>query len=207
MALISAAEFKTWLPGLDSAGTSDDALITLVISALDGAIGTYLGYPATTTGGTPSAEDATYTLYVAGRGGRDLSLPVYPIVSITSIEDDPTEAFDGASYLVASSDYGTAAPLLNRGIVRLTTTSVHGAWSSTVDTTGYEQIKAVVVAGYATVPEWLKQACKLWVQHVWMLRGAQGLRTAEGQSFRDETMPDAVRQLLAPHRLWSVLLG
>lgn len=202
MAILTATQVKNWLQGVDASSSTDDTLIGEVIAAVDAAFGHYCGYPPAATGANPTMEDTTYTLYLSGPGGSELRLPVAPVVSITSIEDDPLEAFDGSSELVSSSDYVSRGSDADIGIVRLLPSSAHGAWSSNNART----IKAVVVAGYETVPAAVTQAARLWVQHVYAgVRTTQGAENASGPNgsttFRPETMPDSVRQLMKPYRL------
>ena len=166
-----------------------------VIAAVGRAFARWCGYP----GSAPSLESASYTRYLDGPGGRELTLDVWPVVSVSSIYDDPTLDFTSATYLVSSGDYALADA--GRGLVRLTSTSAHGAWS---DTKG--AIKATFTAGYATIPEDLKHAARLAVRHWWSLRQKQGLTnaTSAGQSrgFVDQTfLPDEVKAALNAFRL------
>lgn len=203
MSLITVAEAKGLLPGLDPGGSGDDSLLTAMISALGAAFARYCGYPATTAGASPTMEQATYTRYQDGPGGRDLVLEVWPVGTITSIEDDPTEDFDGSTYLVANADYTLRSP--NRGLVKLKSTATHGAWSE-----GKGSIKAVYQGGFATITEEIKHLAKMGVKNWHQLRANQGKASVSGdggESFRDEEfLPLLVRRGLAPFRLPRVLL-
>lgn len=205
MALITVAEAKGLLPGLDPGGSGDDSLLTAMISALGAAFARYCGYPPATSGGSPTMEQVTHTRYQDGPGGRDLVLEVWPVGTITSIEDDPTEDFDGSTYLVAASDYGSAVRDANRGLVKLKSTATHGAWG-----TSKGCIKAVFQGGFATVPEDLEHLAKMGVKNWHQLRANQGKASVSGEggeSFRDEEfLPLLVRRGLSPFRLPRALL-
>lgn len=203
MALITASEAKLLVPALS--GTGSDTDLDTLIARADSVMAAWCGYPSRSTGLDPTLEDQTYTLRLSGPGGRDLYLPVGPIISVTSIEDDPNEAFDGSSYLVASGDYEVMLPSSTDGErIRLKTSATHGAWSNT----DAPVIKAVVVAGWATIPGGLKQATAMLVRHWWDLRQTQGrqVQTQQGSTVtnREEEIPAAVRQMLAPYRLRMV---
>jgi hypothetical protein len=128
---------------------------------------------------------------------------VYPVQSIASIEDDPTEAFDGSTYLVSSSDY-TSRP---DGVVLLKLTATHGAWSDSDN----QVIKVVATIGHATVPPRIKQAAGMLVKHWWELRHQQGRANASqgggSVGLRDETLPEPVRELLAHDLLPGAMIG
>jgi hypothetical protein len=206
VAVLTTAEAKTFLRGIASGSSSQDTLIDTLVTRADQILSRWCGYPAYTDGaaGTSTFEDQSYTLYMSGPGGRELKLPVYPISTVTSIEDDSTEAFDGTTYLVASSDYDLRK---SEGTVLLKTTSVHGQWSETASPV----LKVVVVAGWTTVPEQLKSACGEMVKHLWEMREKSGeqSRSQSGTSvsYRDEQIPPHVRTILSPYRLRGVWFG
>jgi len=198
MALITASEARLQIPGLT--GTGEDTNLETVIAALGMAFARWCGYP----GSAPSMESASYTRYLDGPGGRELVLDVWPVISITSIYDDPTLDFTSSLYLVDSGDYVLAQA--DRGLVRLKSTATHGTWSETKGA-----IKVAYTAGYATVPADLKYAARLGVRHWWGLRQKQGLinATSAGQSrgFVDQDFLSAeVKTALASFRLPSVYL-
>lgn len=197
MALISTTEAKQHLPALE--GTGEDSLISTLIDRTGRVFARYCGYPPASVGGNPTMESATYTLYLDGSGCDTLRFPVWPVSSITSIYDDPTRGYS-STYLVPSTDYTVDG---DEGLVVLATTGTWGAFSS-----AKRAVKATFVAGYATVPDDLKLAACLYVRHLWDLRHTQGRASVvEGNatgSMREETIPAAVRELLAPYRLPSV---
>lgn len=196
MALITTTEAKQQIPGLS--GTADDALLTEFISVAGGLIAKYLGYPSATVGGTPTAESASYTRYLDGPGGRLLSLDVYPVTAVSSIYDDPAWDYT-ASYLVSGTDYAIVEG--DRGMIMLSSTSTHGAWSAEK-----RAIKATFTAGYATVPDWLQQAARITVRALYDSRNSQGKENkSEGGvnvSFvKAAALPAEAKQILAPYRL------
>jgi len=196
MALITTSEAKQQIPALT--GTTDDALLTELILVAGGLIGTYLGYPPASAGGTPSAESVNYTRYQDGPGGRILTLEVLPVTAVSSIYDDTSWDYT-ATYLVASGDYAIVDG--ERGMVILTSTATHGSW-----TTGKRAIKASYTAGFATVPDWLQHAARITVRALYDLRNSQGKENkSEGGvnvSFtKPAAIPDEAVQILAPHRL------
>lgn len=195
MALITATEAKNWLPGLTGSGS--DTLIETLIAAVDAAFARWCGYPPASAGAAPTLEDVTYTRYLTGTGGRWLVLDVWPALSITSIEDDPTLTWDGSTYLVASTDY----TLLEGRKVLLKETSAHGLWSSSD-----AALKVVSVAGYSTIPGDLKVLVEMAVRNWWDSRTTQGkasiVQGGTNTSLRDEEfLTAAVRRGLGPYRL------
>lgn len=178
MALITAAEARLAIPELS--GTSEDTNLDTVIAAVGRAFARKCGYPPASVGGNPTLESATYTRYLTGRGGRDLTLDVWPATSITSVQDDPVLDFDGSTYLVASTDYA----IVDGRILRLKSTATHGSWSKSAGA-----IKVVFAAGYSTVPDDLKHLARLGVRHWWDLRKIQG-RVSQGNGQQDATYRD-----------------
>lgn len=208
MALLTAAEARKYLPGLASSG--DDTFIDVLIGLADAAMAKYCGYPAyDATGAIHTLEDQTYTLYLPGRDGLEVTsdgstirVPVRPLVSVTTIHDD-TDWDYGASFLVASADYTDD---LQRAEILLLPTSTHGAFSQS-----FRALKVVVVAGFATPPEHLKLACRLLVAHWYDLRTTHGKMNIQGasvsDSLRPETWPESVLELLHPFILPGAILG
>lgn len=207
MSVLSAANFRAlWLPSLS--GTGEDTALGTLLARVEARIARYLGYPPASGGGTPTIEDTTYTRYY----GRDdieeqhqvLRLDVLPVVSITSIHDDLDREYGDAD-LVAATDYSIADG--DRGLVILDIDSSHGFWRS-----GFRNIKAVYVAGFATVPEDLVQAHGDLALYWWQSRRTQGFTTVpQGAGSASVATPDAdipatVQDLLQPYRLPSVYL-
>ena len=189
MAVITAAEARLLVPSLK--GTTEDTNLNTYISRAESMLAGWLGFGATAAGGAPTLEDVTYTRYYEGDlGGDTLTLGIQPVASVTSIHDDPDWSY-GANQLVASSDYTLDG---ETGIVHLNPLGGHGGFS-----TQKRAIKAVFVAGFATIPEHVKQAVAMQTAHLWRLRKEQGREStsgAGGGALRAETIPDAVIQIL-----------
>ena len=175
MAILSATEARALLPGLPA--TVEDTALDVFVVRVQAALSSYLGYVAHAAGGDPDLEDQTRTFYLRpassclDRERRELQLPAYPIVSITSIEVDPTEVFDGSSYLVASTDYDAAnATLKNQGIIRLEQASTQSTWG----TSDAPIIKVIGVLGWAAVPAPAKHAAAMIVSHWWRQKATFG---------------------------------
>lgn len=199
MAVITQAEARVYLPGI----SADDSTVATLITRADAILAGWCGYPAASEGGLPTFEDVTYTHYLPASGGRSLYLPVWPVVSVTTIEDDPTEVFDGSSYLVASGDYS----IRPRGEILLDQSSTHGAWS---DSGPDRYIKAVYVAGFASPPEDLKGLVAEYVAVLWAIRqgaGKQTVNTAQGGTAEVPSgeIPVSIRQRLRRFELTSAL--
>jgi len=196
VALITAAEVREFLPGL----SGDDTVIAALVTAVDGAMARYCGFPAyDSTGTLYTLEDQAYTLYLPAADGWEVSedgqtlyLP-RPLASITTIHEDEDWGY-GAAFEVASTNWTTDKA---RGQVVLLPSSSHGAWSRS-----HRALKVVATCGFATVPETVKLAAKLWAAHAYQLRSRHGKQSISGmqvvESLRDETMPASVRELLHP---------
>lgn len=196
MALLTAAQARLHLPGLT--GTGEDTAIGTIIDRVEALIAVFIGHPPASVGGTPTVESTTYTLYT-DRGaapiridGDDLVLPVRPLTAVSAVYDDDQRSYGTA---VSSADYEV---LGDEGRIRLLPTRSHAGWSSDI-----AAIKVACTAGWSTAPDWLAHAVALWMRHIWDLRREQGRESTSQQgvsvSFRDETMPDVVRESLAPH--------
>lgn len=192
MALITAAEARALIPGLTD--SSEDTFLDTLIARCGVAFARFCGYP----GASPSMEQVTYTRY-SGDGivhvvdGRELQLGVYPVITLTTIHDDTDEEYDAAS-LIASSDYVQRGEYSER--VLLKRTASH-SWSR-----GDWAVRAIWDAGYATVPDDLKQLCAMGVKNWYDLQERQGAKSLKAGdlaiSMTDEMfLPDIVKIGLA----------
>lgn len=196
MALITAAEARDYIPGLT--GTTMDTLLDTLIARVGAAFASACGFPPATVGVGVSMESlSTYVLRMTGRGGRDLVLPVWPTTAVASVYDD--ELLDhGAASLVASSDYN----LVQDGrtsLIRLLSTSTHGAWTNGIA----GAIKVSCTAGFVTVPAALKDLAGQAVADAYRRRsGAVTVQSSSGSrgagvSWRDpEQIPLPIRRAL-----------
>lgn len=197
MALITAAEARAYLPG--NSGTVDDTLLATLISRAEQQLAAHCGFPPL-AGAAPTLEQRSLVFYLDGPDILDVRtvlLPIRPVVSITSIYDDPNNGY-GSSYEVASSEWALDKAT---GRIRLLTSSTH-AWSRAP-----EAIKVAGVFGLTTgsIDEFVKDAIGTFVAHKFQLRHTQGRQTATTQgrtdSYRDEVIPPHVRQIIAPLRM------
>lgn len=146
MAIITAAEYKTWF-GISA--TTWDAQLAVIIPAIQDAIEVWTGR---------RFDTATYTEKHDG-GGSCLILRNYPIASVTSVTyRGETTAVDSTTYAFSTTGSG-----------KLWLLSDSYGWDSGADYPGVpsypngptfprgrEQVTVVYVGGYATMPPGLK---------------------------------------------------
>ena len=181
MALITAAEARGHIPQLT--GTAEDTLLDLWIARIGAVFAAWCDYPPATAGAAPTMESTSYTRYIDGPGGRELTLDVWPVTAVGSIYDDANWTWAAAD-LVASGDYAILDGSI--GLVLLTETASHGSWGTA---------RRAILA----------------VRNAWNLRAEQGRSNVSGGGvslgLRDEELlSPAVRQALAPFRLPRALL-
>lgn len=205
MAVITQSEARQYLPGI----SADSVIVAALINRADAVLSAWCGYRGTTATIDPTFDRATYTRYLRGPGGRDLHLPYWPIASVTSIEDDTSEAFDGSSYLVDSGDYDVERAG-EVGIVRLKQSSSHGTWTYSTPDSNVRPIKAVWVAGYTagSAPIAIKQAVIEYVAVLWgarttLVTGQGGLTIGDGGNVTgpNPEIPEHVKTKLRPYML------
>jgi len=161
VALCSAAEVRAYDAALVSA---EDTVLTLIIAKVGAVFARYCGYPPATVGASPTMESATYTHYsrrgilpVLRLSGQTIRVPVVPVVSITSVHDDPDMDYDSGDLVVDGTDFESD---LESGEFIMRPDGTAGAWSDSV-----AAIKVVYVAGFATVPDDLKHVAILQTIH------------------------------------------
>lgn len=200
MAVLDAATVREYLPSLT--GTGEDTALDSLIARFGALAAQYLGYQPASVGGNPTVEDTTYTLYLDGDGSKYLQLPITPVVSVTSLHVDIDRKY-GSDRLVDSGDYELFG---DEGLVLLKVDSTQGEWDR-----GKRTVKAVVVAGFTTIPMPIKHACAMQVAFWWQARAHLG-KTSVSQGGGSSSvatlklLPE-VRQALEPYRLPSSLLG
>lgn len=201
MALMTAAEVRAvYLRTLT--GTAEDANLDTLIARFDALGAGYCGFPAMDL--SPTFEARTYTHYLDGPGGQILRLRVRPVISVTSIHDDPTHEYS-STYLVAATDYTLYGDL---GLVELKPTSVWGEWSGPEDEDGLPEernVKVVYSAGFATIPAGIKHACGLQIKHWWDRRDSIGLKSISQGGSTTSLLPltllPETREALRDYRL------
>lgn len=199
MAFLTRATAIEWIASLDPSATAENTVIDRLLTVIEAAIAQYLGFPASSAGGTPTVEDVTYTHYT-GAGltvveeGAALMLSVYPVQSVTSVAEDSLWSYETAK---DSADY-----VLDGVIGRIDLTP-GGSWGTA--STGRRNVKVVYVAGYASVPSPIVQAGYMLVSRVFSLRRTQDKNSISegGVSIGlvlDAISPD-VAKMLDPYRL------
>ncbi len=164
MALLTAAQARAlYLPSLTSSSDTD---IDTAIARAEVVLATWLRWPAPTDGGVASLAAATHTFYIDGPDYsevRRLSLPIFPIASVTSVHDDVLWSW-GSSTEVASSQWTLDK---SRGSIMLNPLATH-AWSGAP-----RAIRVICSAGFATTHLDVLEAIGRQVAHSWRLRDTQ----------------------------------
>jgi len=200
MSLISPADVRAHRQGYTS--DADDAILR-AIGVAEAQIAKWLGWLPLDGGSVPSMAAATRTLLLSGpmrRYPSTLQLPVYPVVSTTSVTH-----WSGAAYsdTVPASDY-TTIPMQGRIRLNLDATTT---WQI-----GDRRIRVVAVAGWTpdTIPDDLADGIARLAAHVMTVgRGSRAESASRGGStvtYRPIKIPADVRQLIAGYRL-PVALG
>lgn len=206
MALVTAAEVRAQLPEL-LAATDEDTNLGVLIAGVGEAFARFCGYLPATAGATPTMESASYVLYLTGDGGRDLRPSMQPVTAVASIYDDGSLDFTDSAYLVASTDYAIVYDIHRGSVIRLTSSSTWGQWS-----TAEGAIKVSCTAGYTSIPAGLKQIAIMAVRNWIDLRRRRG-KTSESNdagsvSYSDEDfLPPHVCKALASYQLSSTGIG
>ena len=204
MALISAATAREYIPTIS--GTGADSLLETLISRFDAAAAAYLGYPKQ-AGGTVSIEVGTYTEYLDGGidhpDGRELLLMVRPVVSVTSLFDDPDQHYDDTTDQISADNillYGIEGRIVLRN--DKTDPNFSGAKRA---------VRVVYTAGYSSIPTAIQHACCLQVAHWFNGRGHIGKTnvSASGQTAAVMSLAllPEVKEALAPYRLPTTWVG
>ena len=204
MALITAAEARAYIPTLT--GTTDDTLLSTLISRFDAAAAGYMGYPKQSSGAV-TIESGTYVEYLDGPGGRELTVTAKPVTAVASIYDDPDLDYTDAADLVASGDYTVYGV---EGRVVLDYDAAYPAWSES-----RRAIKITYGAGYgdagAPLPVAIKHAACLQVAHWYGARAHIGKTNLSigGQTAKLNTLEllPEVKKTLAPYGLATSWVG
>jgi hypothetical protein len=190
--IITQAEARQAIPTL----TSDDTTLAAYITRVEQAIARYLHFPAPAAGGSPLLLAYAVVLYNDMRAGdmrvdgRHLLLGVRPVSSV-HVYQDTSEAF-AADTEVDSGEYTVDT---ERGILRLDVDSS----TSWLDIE--YAMKVTCNVGWSSIPDDVKAAAIETVAHLWRRRGIGA--TDQGGKDDDVAIPDAAKDLLAPHRLVS----
>lgn len=139
---------------LPSSATGDDAYLTNLISRVSESVKRITRRSLTQT---------TLTEPHDGRRRSWLKLRDWPVISFTSLNEDPDQAW-GASTLIASTDFVVDA---RRGYVYMKNGVLFQRYP--------QSIRAVYVAGYAAIPADLEQRVIQTVIEDWRTRKNEGL--------------------------------
>lgn len=198
MALISAANVRAEVQGLTSA---DDTELGLLIAEADALAASWCLFPSPTATTAPTLSLSTYVDYLDGPDCNDagmLRLRVRPVVSITSIYDDPDRVY-GASTLIASTEYS----IIDARAVLLDYDAIV-SWSR-----ASRAIKVTYTAGWTdgSAPADLKRALIEIVASIWRRRHVPGLPSAAPVEQDANAVPAVARQALARYRRLEAALG
>ena len=193
LTLFTAADFKIHARIRTTAYDTDLVALEAQVNA---AVQSYLGRSLENVG-------SDVTEYLSARGtSSTIRLALYPLASITSIYLDTTRVFDSTSLVTASEYVEDAASGLVQWI------NPDRLWVR-----GRKHIKVTYQGGYtaATLPEDIKLASTLWALSIWNKSQDMGISSMSvtnfSQTFRKETVPFEVRQMLAHYKKVPVLSG
>ena len=131
--------------------TATDAVLTTLVSQVSAAVEAHC---------RRTFADTNYTEHHDGDLAREIPLRQYPIISITSVHEDPARTF-AASALISSDDYTFNGPsgilLIDYRLPR-----------------GNRNVKVVYRAGYATLPPDVVLATNAWVGAIYNRRKSGG---------------------------------
>lgn len=202
MAVVTPAEVKDYLPTLT--GTASDSVLATLVSRFNSLIAAHLGYPKQSSG-VMSIESGTYVEHLDGPGGIELQVTVKPLISVTSIYDDPDLEYTDAADLIAASDFTVYG---HEGKVLLDYNATDASFSA-----GYRHIKITYVAGYtdSTMPNAIKHAACMQVAHWYNARAHIGKTnlSSQGQTVALKTLellPEVVKAL-QPYRTANDWIG
>ncbi len=206
MTIVSAATVRSYIPTLT--GDSQDSLLDTMIARFDAMAASYCSFPKQNSGAV-SLEVGTYYEYFTGaadgENGRELELMVRPVVSITSLYDDPDQHYDDTTDQIDSSNfivYGI------EGRIVLRNDKEDSSFSK-----ARRAIRVIYTAGYSgsTMPKAIEHAACLQVAHWYQSRAHIGKTnvSSAGQTAALSTLEllPEVKQALNPYRLPSTWVG
>jgi len=194
----SLADLKEHLD-IDATDTSKDNFLINNLNAAFQSAKNYIGYDLNAT---------DYVEYYDGDGSQDILLDQFPIISITSIYDDPARTFDSTS-LVPSTDYvfysktGKVSKLQPvTGYIVVGIPQSPTMWSD-----GQLNVKVSYRAGYTTIPYDAARAVILLAAWYAQRAGTEG-KNAESLggktvNYDPASIPLYIRQFLVPYKKFS----
>jgi uncharacterized phiE125 gp8 family phage protein len=160
---------------LDIKNETDDILIYRILMRMNDRIETYCGR---------TFASASYTEYHKGDGTNRLLMNQYPITAITSINEDEDRVW-GSDTLIDSADYVIADEV--PGVIELKDNFFMAS--------DVENIKVVYVAGYATIPNDLVDACIKMTAADYLESKGLAAGMEEGDRNPDKLRKDAYKTL------------
>jgi len=189
IAIVTPTKLKAWLK---ISGTSEDTILAAICNRANKYAVNYMGRNPVST---------TYTEYYDGNGSGILLLNNYPIINLTSLNDDSNRDFGSATAIDVAADV-----LLyeDSGMVRL--------WNKKVAFyKGLANVKVVYVAGYAVIPYDMEEAVLLIAmqtykriyqdQRIGLTSESLGEHT---MSYSDDEMPKRSKMILNAYRKISL---
>ena len=138
-------------------------------------------------------KSRTLTEFYDGKNRYELALHEYPIVSITSIHDDPGYDYAAAT-LISSDDYQFWTAAEGREDRRV-------YFTGTVLSDTIKAVKVIYVAGYETIPYDIERAVKMLIDYWYRKQLDHRLgvisKSVEDKSitYADDVPPDVLRLL------------
>ena len=204
MSLVSLSTFKEYLPEVQ--GTGSDTELQNLLERVESAVASYIGFPKPIAGETtagPSLADQSYTLYI-DEPNFDfpfiLSLPIRPLISVSSWHSDIDRVY-GSDSLVASSEYDLDTTLGRIVLKESATTTIER---------GYRANKVVCTAGFVTAPSDLEHAVCAYAAHLNRAKQTQGKQSTTQRdvtvNLSPRTMPPEVKEILFNYRTFRRIL-
>jgi len=177
-----------------------------LLERVESAVASYIGFPKPIAGETtagPSLADQSYTLYI-DEPDFDfpfiLSLPIRPLISVSSWHSDIDRVY-GSDSLVASSEYELDTTLGRIVLKESATTTIER---------GYRANKVVCTAGFVTAPSDLEHAVCAYAAHLNRAKQTQGKQSTTQRdvtvNLSPRTMPPEVKEILFNYRTFRRIL-
>lgn len=187
-ALITIEELKEYLK-VD--GTAKDSFYTGLVNSVSAAIESYLKRSISASG---------LTKYFDGDGSVLLDLGVRDIVAVTSVEIN--SVLVDSSYYAVKKDIGIIQMLEGEYSARLRSNTM-------IFPEGVQNVKVVFTAGFASVPEDIKHACKMLCSYYVNRRGKEDVYSINDTANNTGTtfitkIPADIKMLLNRYKSFKV---
>lgn len=205
MSLVSLSTFKEYLPEVQGSGS--DTELQNLLDRVESAVASYIGFPKPIASGDatagPALADQSYTLYI-DQPDFDfpfiLSLPIRPLISVTSWHSDIDRVY-GSDSLVASSEYELDTTLGRIVLKESATTTIER---------GYRANKVVCTAGFTSAPSDLEHAVCAYAAHLNRAKQTQGKQSTTQRdvtvNLSPRTIPPEVKEILYNYRTFRRIL-